>query len=480
MKPIALPLLAFILGLGIWIIVTGSQDIFSIFTSSPNSNEEIVINGNYMESSPSDDAKSSNDEDITNTEVTNDDTDKESNDEALLLAENSTSEVSKENIVISNVESEESPLSEADVEEVNDEAISEENVAVAEATMTEEPETNEVLDEKVNDEAIAEEDTTVAEATITQETENNTDSIELASETPTQATMPMANPNMSNMWMPSMQYPMNYYNWMNPMFYMMGPMMSMMGSMMNPAIYMNPWTTMNYPVTAMTQPHNLDAMMRAMDPQLMFGMFGQPSAAYKEGEVPDQLPVVTIPGFPTQLYQNWPKNMPSEPISREAKLKTFQTAMAMSPLSMRNMVSMMADKIPVAEDVSWDDAVEAMKLRANEVNFKFVGSSPLWKQIEAETEQPSTKVEIFRFCDARVARKILDEVPEFIVFLPCRIALLEDADGKLWVMTLDWDVSWLDYAQNPNTHLPKDLREDAERVRESIAYIMEGAATGDF
>ena len=152
----------------------------------------------------------------------------------------------------------------------------------------------------------------------------------------------------------------------------------------------------------------------------------------------------------------------------------------MSPLSMRNMVSMMADKIPVEEGVSWDDAVESMKLRANEVNFKFVGSSPLWKEIEAVTGEPSARVEIFRFCDASVARAILDEVPEFIVFLPCRIALSEDAEGKLWVMTLDWDVAWLDYTQNTNSHLPKELREDATSIRENIRYIMEGAATGDF
>jgi uncharacterized protein (DUF302 family) len=266
------------------------------------------------------------------------------------------------------------------------------------------------------------------------------------------------------------------------MYNMMIPMLSMTGTMFNPAMYMNPMTMMNYPISTLTQSQNMDAMMKSMDPKLMFGMFGMPGTGYDpySSSVPDQLPVATIPGFPTQNYENWPKNIPSESISREAKMNAFQSAMAMSPLSMRNMVSMMADKIPVAEDVSWDDAVEAMKLRANEVNFKFVGSSPLWKQIEAETGEPSTKVEIFRFCDARVARKILNEVPEFIIFLPCRIALLEDAEGKLWVMTLDWDVSWLDYAQNPNTHLPKDLREHAKRVRESIAYIMEGAATGDF
>ena len=63
---------------------------------------------------------------------------------------------------------------------------------------------------------------------------------------------------------------------------------------------------------------------------------------------------------------------------------------------------------------------------------------------------------------------------------PCRIALLEDADKKLWVMTLDWDVNWLDYSQNPNSKLADDLIADATRIRDALHYIMEGAATGDF
>ena len=79
-----------------------------------------------------------------------------------------------------------------------------------------------------------------------------------------------------------------------------------------------------------------------------------------------------------------------------------------------------------------------------------------------------------------VARKILDYAPEFVVFIPCRIALLEDAEGKLWVMTLDWDVNWLNLAQNPNSVLDEDLRQHAMRIREGMRYIMEGAASGDF
>lgn len=266
--------------------------------------------------------------------------------------------------------------------------------------------------------------------------------------------------------------PFHPMNMMNPAMYMNMNMMYPMAGMASPMF--------NYPVDVMTQMQFMDMMMRSMDPHMMFGMFGQASQAYKEGQVPEHLPVIAIPGFPTQSYQPWPVNKVSPGVSREAKKNAFQTAMAVSPLSMRDMISIMADKIPVDESVSWDDAVEAMKLRANEINFKFVGSSPLWKEIEAVTGQPSAKVEMFRFCDAATARKILDNIPEFVIFLPCMIALIEDGQGKLWVMTLDWDVEWLDFAQNRNSHLSKDLREDAVRIRESIAYIMEGAATGDF
>jgi len=232
---------------------------------------------------------------------------------------------------------------------------------------------------------------------------------------------------------------------------------------------------------AMTQFGSLDSMMKALNPRLMFG--GQAAPVGDDGEVsvPNQLPLVSIPGFPTQSRKQWTPNTVTGGISIEAKRNFYQSMMMLSPLSMRDMIGVMAEKMPVAEDVTFEDAVDSMKLRANEINFKFVGHSPLWRDVRAITgDEDTPRVEIFQFCDAVVARKILDYVPEFVVFLPCRIALLEDTHGKLWVMTLDWDVNWLNYAQNPNSVLDKDLRADATRIREGIRYIMEGAATGDF
>jgi len=223
---------------------------------------------------------------------------------------------------------------------------------------------------------------------------------------------------------------------------------------------------MNAPIDEATRFNILDAMLRAANTQMLEGMFGGANQSRM--------------WVPSQTRRDIPANTVSDSISDEAKRNLYQSLMMLSPLSLRDMISIMADKMPVAEDVSFDDAVESMKLRANEINFKFVGHSPLWKDVTAITGEDTPRVEIFNFCDAMVARKVLDYAPEFIVFIPCRIALTEDAEGKLWVMTLDWDVNWLNLAQNPNSVLDKGLREEAIRIREGIRYIMEGAATGDF
>jgi uncharacterized protein (DUF302 family) len=223
---------------------------------------------------------------------------------------------------------------------------------------------------------------------------------------------------------------------------------------------------MNAPIDEATRFNVLDAMLRAANTQMLEGIFGGSNQARM--------------WIPSQNRRDVPANTVSDSLSVEAKRNLFQSLMMFSPLSLRDMISIMADKMPVADNISFDDAVESMRLRANEINFKFVGHSPLWKDITAITGEETPRVEIFNFCDAMVARKVLDHAPEFVVFIPCRIALLEDAAGKLWVMTLDWDVNWLNLAQNPNSVLDQELRAEAIRIREGMRYIMEGAATGDF
>lgn len=129
-------------------------------------------------------------------------------------------------------------------------------------------------------------------------------------------------------------------------------------------------------------------------------------------------------------------------------------------------------KVPLAEDVSADDAIESMKLRANALNFKLVAHLPLYKELQGMGIE-SQRVEIFQFCDARIAHTMISHDIDFSAYLPCRITLIEDAEGKSWLVTLDLDV----VIQTAN--LPPQLMEKAVLVRDTIREIMEAGASGD-
>jgi uncharacterized protein (DUF302 family) len=183
---------------------------------------------------------------------------------------------------------------------------------------------------------------------------------------------------------------------------------------------------------------------------------------------------------PTRPAEEHVPNTVHESISPAARANFVSSMMAVNPFSLRDMIAMMAVKYPAKEGLSYDDVVEAMKVKANEINFKLVGHNPLWKDIVAITGRNDTpRVEFFSFCDAVIAREILDYVLEFAVFLPCRVAVVEDANKKIWVMTLDWDVRWLDASKNPNK-FSDQLREKSIMVRDSIDKIMRAGALGEF
>ena len=129
-------------------------------------------------------------------------------------------------------------------------------------------------------------------------------------------------------------------------------------------------------------------------------------------------------------------------------------------------------KMPLADDVSMDDAVDSMKLRANSLNFKLVAHLPLSKELEA-MDVESGRIEIFQYCDARIANEMLQFNTDFAAYLPCRIALIEDSDGKAWLVTLDLGKII------PGAKLPPELLEKAELVRDNIESIMTAGANGE-
>jgi len=152
----------------------------------------------------------------------------------------------------------------------------------------------------------------------------------------------------------------------------------------------------------------------------------------------------------------------------------MQTAVAAEPakgISYTN-VKLQIARIQVQDGISFDDAVESLKLRANQHNLKFVGGNPIYKEIEALTGKPTKRMEIFNFCDGLTANKMLTADPMMIAFMPCRIAILEDKEGKRWVISMMMDLKLIKM-------LPADTRQSAERVMAAMKDMMVAASKGD-
>ncbi len=138
----------------------------------------------------------------------------------------------------------------------------------------------------------------------------------------------------------------------------------------------------------------------------------------------------------------------------------------------RQVVSASIQRFPLAEDVSIEDAIDSMKLRANQLNFKLVADLPLSEQVKAMGEE-ARYMRILAFCDALIAKKMVEYNLIFAGFLPCRIAVVEDAQGKGWLVTMNMDMML------HAVDLPDDLKPLAQKVRDNIYSIIDAGVNGD-
>lgn len=132
-------------------------------------------------------------------------------------------------------------------------------------------------------------------------------------------------------------------------------------------------------------------------------------------------------------------------------------------------------KVPVEDGLSWEEVEETMRFVANEHNIKNVGELPLSKQVEAMTGESYRFLKIYMFCNALTAAKMLEYNDAYSAYLPCRISMVEDKQGKLWLYSLNMDA--MIYGGVP---LPADLKEEAQNVKKIIQDIMNRGAAGDF
>ena len=138
----------------------------------------------------------------------------------------------------------------------------------------------------------------------------------------------------------------------------------------------------------------------------------------------------------------------------------------------QQMIDNSIQRFELAEDVGVEDAIASMELRANMLNFKLVADLPLSEQVKSMGED-ANYMRILAFCDALIAKKMVEHNIIFAGFLPCRIAVLEDANGKGWIVTMNMDMML------HAVDLPSDLKPLAQKVRDTIYSIVDAGVNGD-
>lgn len=132
-------------------------------------------------------------------------------------------------------------------------------------------------------------------------------------------------------------------------------------------------------------------------------------------------------------------------------------------------------KAKVAEGLTFEEVDESIKNIAIERNIRGVGELPLGDQVAAMTGKPWRKLQIYLYCNPLTAAKMIEHDPAYAAYLPCRISLVEDAEGQLWIYTLDMDM--MIYGGKT---LPEALLKEALEVKSIMQDILERAAEGDF
>lgn len=127
----------------------------------------------------------------------------------------------------------------------------------------------------------------------------------------------------------------------------------------------------------------------------------------------------------------------------------------------------------VQAGVTANDVEQILLQVASERNMKDVGQLPLSKELEARTGQPQKLLKVYSFCNPTTARAMVDFSPHMAAFLPCRITLVEQADG-LWLYTLNMDLML-----KLGRTLPPALKDEATAVRDTLFMMMERASKGD-
>ena len=130
-------------------------------------------------------------------------------------------------------------------------------------------------------------------------------------------------------------------------------------------------------------------------------------------------------------------------------------------------------KMPLDKGVSVIDARQSINSKAAELNMKSVGYLPVSNELKARGLKPR-HLEIFQFCNPEDAMKMVEFNTIYAAFMPCRVALVEDNEGHLWLQMINLDMIIDKYP------LPEDLRRIAVTINAQMLAIITAGVKGSF
>jgi len=199
------------------------------------------------------------------------------------------------------------------------------------------------------------------------------------------------------------------------------------------------------------------------------------------------------PTFPfTPLGALLPQAAPAAPakpytmrrvVTQQEKIQMMQMALPMMTnlmgMQMADSMNYFARKYKVKKGLSFEDVRDSLFLRANQVNVKKVGENMMWMDFKAVLgDKDAPRIEVYSFCDIAVGRELLKISPEFVVFLPCRVVIMEDANKDIWVLMLDWSLDWVKGFEN-KLGISPELLKGAIDLNARMDDMMRAAANGD-
>ncbi|MCB1787086.1 MAG: c-type cytochrome [Chromatiaceae bacterium] len=128
-------------------------------------------------------------------------------------------------------------------------------------------------------------------------------------------------------------------------------------------------------------------------------------------------------------------------------------------------------RMALDDGVTVEQAEAAMLAKAEEIELKKVAQQKV-SQFLAKQDVQMPHLSIYQFCNPLDARLMVIADPVFSSYMPCRISMVEDANGKLWLMMLN-----LDMLINSRL-LPQEVVETAIKVNQQMLDVMTAGASG--